>query len=547
MSTESTGPGPGPPQSGLSAPPSPPRRRIGLSTAIFALATALSRVAGLGREVVQASFFATGAAISAFTVASQVPNLFSNLFSQAALSAAFVPVFTQLMQEGRKHEAFKLASELFWLILVGLGALTLVWMAVAGLVMPLFTGTFSASTTALTVGLSRVLFPVVLLLSMTGLLVGILQSYDEFSIPALAPAVWNVVIIVLLVTLHGRFHGQNAVYAYAIAWLVATVVQLAMVASALRRIDFRLSFTLNWKDARVRQVLILFLPVTMSIGIINLDVFLNAGLGTLVSSHAPAAINDAFRIYMLPQGIFSVAVATVLFPTLSRMAARRDPAAMRRTLGNGIRQINLLLIPSAALIVVLATPITRLVYQHGAFGTGSTRFVSTALFWFAFSLPFGGVNLLLTRTFFALKRPWIPTGLAAMNMVVDVIVSLALYKPLGIAGLVIGTLVANVVMTGLQLRRLRAGFNGRLEGAQTLMITIRIMIATAIVTVVGYLLWSGLDSLLGLSLIAEIVSIGVALSAAGALYARLVLLMRIPEARQIEALILGRLRGRVAS
>jgi putative peptidoglycan lipid II flippase len=533
--------------SGLAPPPPPPRRRIALSTAIFALATALSRVAGLGREVVQASFFATGAAISAFTVASQVPNLFSNLFSQAALSAAFVPIFTELLQAGRKREAFRLASELFWLILIGLGALTLVWMAAAGLIMPLFTGTFSASTTALTVGLSRVLFPVVLLLSLTGLLVGILQSYDEFSVPALAPAVWNVVIIVLLVVLHGRFRGQDSVYAYAIAWLVATVVQLLLIASALRRIEFRLSFTLNWKDARVRQVLILFLPVTMSIGIINLDVFLNAGLGTLVSVHAPSAINDAFRIYMLPQGVFSVAVATVLFPTLSRMAARRDPVGMRRTLGNGIRQINLLLIPSAALLAVLAIPITRLIYEHGHFHPADTQRVSLALFWFAFSLPFAGLNLLLSRTFFALQRPWIPTGLAAMNMVVDVIVSLALYRSLHIAGLVIGTVVANMVMTALQLRRLRIGFNGRLEGAQTTMITVRIAVATAIATAVAYLLWKGLDSVLGESLIAQILSIGIALTAAGVIYARLVLLMRIPEARQIESLVLGRLRGRVAS
>jgi putative peptidoglycan lipid II flippase len=496
---------------------------------------------------VQAAFFNTSAAASAFTVASQIPNLFSNLFSQAALSAAFVPVFTELLQEGRKREAFKLASELFWLILVALGALTLVWMAVAGLIMPLFTGNFSASTTVLTAGLSRVLFPVVLLLSITGLLVGILQSYDQFSVAALAPAVWNVVIVALLVILHGRFHGSNAVYAYAIAWLVATVVQLAMVASALRRIDFRLSFTLNWKDARVRQVLILFLPVTMSIGIINLDVFLNAELGTLVSVHAPSAINDAFRIYMLPQGVFSVAVATVLFPTLSRLAHGRDVVGMRQTVGNGIRQINLLLIPSAALMAVLALPITRLVYQHGTFHSDSTHLVSTALFWFAFSLPFAGVNLLLSRTFFALRRPWIPTGLAAMNMVVDIIVSLALYKPLHIPGLIIGTVSANIVMTGLQLRRLRSGFNGRLEGAQTAMITVRIAAATAIATAVCYLLWKGLHRLLGVSLIAQILSIGVALTAAGTLYAWLVLRMRIPEARQIESLILGRLRGRVGS
>jgi putative peptidoglycan lipid II flippase len=520
-----------------------PRRRIALNTAIFAVATALSRIAGLGREVVQAAFFNLSKSASAFTLASQVPNLFSNLFSQAALGAAFVPVFTELMQEGRKREAFRLAATLFWIILIALGALTLLWIGVAGFITPLFTG--SGIPAGLTAGLSRVLFPVVLLLSLTGLMVGILQAYDEFTIPAIAPAVWNLVILALLIVLHAQFHGQHRIYAYAIAWLVATVVQFLMIAAALRRIDFRLSFDVDWRDPRVRQVLILFLPVTMSVGIVNLDIFINAGFGSLVGSFAPAAINDAFRIYMLPQGIFSVAVATVLFPTLSRMAFRRDVGGIRRAVGNGMRQINLMLIPSAALLLVLATPITRLVYQHGSFHANSTHHVSTALFWFAFSLPFAGVNLLLTRTFFAVQRPWIPTKLAAMNMVVDAVVSIALYKPLGIAGLVIGTASANLVMTLLQLHRLRVGLNGRLEGGQTLMITLRIAVATIIMAALARGVWVGLDHLLGTSLIAEIFAVGIASAVALALYGRLVLWMRVPEARQIQFLVRQRL-GRVA-
>ncbi len=485
-------------------------------------------------------FFGTTAAYSAFTLASQVPNLISNLFSQAALSAAFVPVFTELLQKGRKREAFRLAATLFWVILVGLGALTLVWLAIAGFITPLFTG--HGISAALTAGLSRVLFPVVLLLSLTGLLVGILQAYDEFTIPALAPAVWNLVILALLILLRGQFHGANKVYAYAIAWLVATLVQFVMVAAALRTIEFRLAFSFDWRDPRVRQVLILFLPVTLSIGIINLDIFINSGFGSLVGPYAPAAINQAFRIYMLPQGIFSVAVATVLFPTLSRMAARRDPKGIRTAVGNGMRQINLLLIPSAALMIVLATPITRLVYQHGTFGPSSTHYVATALFWFAFSLPFAGVNLLLTRTFFAVQRPWIPTKLAAMNLVVDAIVSIALYKPLGIAGLVIGTASANVVMTALQLHRLRIGLNGYLEGGQTMMITTRILLAAVIVGAVARGAWVLLDAGLGRSLPAQIVSVGLPCVLACALYGWLTLKMRIPEARQIQQLVTRRLR-----
>jgi putative peptidoglycan lipid II flippase len=525
-------------------PPVPPGGGgVARNTAIFSIATGFSRIAGLGREIVAASFFGTRGSASAFTIAFQIPNLVSNLFANAALSAAFVPVFTDLLQQGRRKEAFRLASSLFWILLIVLGAVTAFFILAAGLIMPLFTGnTFSSELNALTVGLSQILFPVVLVLGLNGLLVGVLQSYDHFTIPAISPAVWNVVILILLVILRPHFHGGvegngNQVYAYAIAILVATFVQLLMALGALGRIDFRLQVSIDWHDPRIRQVLILMLPVTIGLGIVNLDQLINSVFGTLISTQAPRAIDNAFRIYMLPQGLFSVAVATVLFPTLSRMASNRDVAGMRRAVGIGMRQINLLLIPAAAFMIVLTTPIVRLVFERGAFGPESTHLVSVALFWFAFSLPFGGVNLLLTRTFFAVQRPWIPTRLAALNIVVDVIVSIGLYKPLGIAGLIIGTVAANAVMTALQLQRLRVGFNGRLEGAQTTMITARILLASALLAGVSWVVWKLLHSLLGASLAAQIVSVGGAGAAGFFVYVRAVLAMRVPEAHQVSELI----------
>jgi putative peptidoglycan lipid II flippase len=490
--------------------------------------------------VVFASYFGTSGPASAFTIAFLVPNLVANLFGQAALSAAFVPVFTDLLQQGRKKEAFRLASTLFWIMLIVLGAITAFFILAAGIIMPLFLGpTFSHVEILLTVGLSQVLFPVVLLLGLTGLLVGVLQSYDHFTIPAISPAVWNLVIIVLLVVLAPHFHGNDKVYAYAIGILAATGVQMMLAIAALGRIDFRLRFRVDWRDSRIKQVFMLMLPVTIGLGIINLDQLINSAFGSLVSKEAPRAIDNAFRIYMLPQGMFSVAVATVLFPTLSRLAARRDPAGMRRTVGTGMRQINLLLIPAAAFMIVLATPITRLVFQRGHFNAQSTHLVSIALFWFAFSLPFGGINLLLTRTFFALQRPWIPTKLAAINIVVDIVVSVGLYKPFGIAGLVIGTVAANAVMTALQLHRLRIGFNGRLEGAQTTMITARIALASALLAVVSWAIWYSLHAVLGQTLPAQVLSMGAAAGAGLWVYTRMVLAMHIPEAHQVNRLIRG--------
>jgi putative peptidoglycan lipid II flippase len=529
------------PEPALAAPT--PGRRLSVNTAIFAVATGVSRIAGLAREIVAASYFGTTGSASAFTIAFQLPNLVSQLFANAALSAAFVPVFTELLQQGKRREAFKLASTLFWIMLIALGAITAIFILAAGVIVPLLTGTtFNHSLDQLAIGLSRVLFPVVLLLGLNGLLVGILQSYDHFTIPAISPAIWNVVIIVVLVVLHGNFHGGDQLYAYAIGVLIATGVQFLLALGALGRIDFRLRFTIDRHDPRVRQVFALMLPVTIGLGIVNVDQLINSAFGTLVSNEAPRAIDNAFRIYMLPQGLFSVAVATVLFPTLSRMAASRNVAGMRGTLGNGIRQINLLLIPSAVLLVVLATPITRLVFERGKFTAESTHLVSIALMTFALSLPFGGVNLLLTRTFFAVRRPWIPTRLAVANVVVLLVTSVALYKPLGIRGIVLGTVVANALMMFRQLQRMRTGFNGRLEGAQTLMITARIVVASALLAGSSFLVWKGLDSLLHhRSLAAQIASVGLAIAVGGAVYAKAALAMRIPEARQIERLVRDRL------
>jgi putative peptidoglycan lipid II flippase len=529
----------------LSAGAGPPAGggRVARNTAIFSIATGASRIAGLVREIAVAKFFGTSGPFSAFTIAFQVPNLISNLFANAALSAAFVPVFTELLQQGRRKEALRLASTLFWIMLIVLGAITAFFILGAGVIMPLFTGAkFNGVLNGMTSGFSQVLFPVVLILGLNGLLVGVLQSYDHFSIPAIAPAVWNVVILVLLLAARPHFHTEeDQLYLYAAAILVATFVQLLMAIGALGRIDFRLQLSIDWHDPRIRQVFTLMLPVTIGLGIVNLDQLINSAFGTLVSKEAPRAIDNAFRVYMLPQGLFSVAVATVLFPTLSRMAANRDAAAMRRALGIGMRQINLLLIPAAVFMIVLATPIVRLLFQRGHFTAHSTHIVSIALFWFAFSLPFGGLNLLLTRTFFAVQRPWIPTRLAAMNIVVDIIVSIALYKPLGIAGLIIGTVVANAVMTALQLWYLRVGFNGHLEGGQTTMITARIALASALLAGVSWGTWKLLEALLGSTLPAQVVSVGAAAAAGLYVYARAVLAMRIPEAHQVSRLIRSQL------
>src|SRR4051795_11579964 len=510
--------------------------RLGRSTAFFSIATTASRIAGLVREVFAASYFGVSGAMSAFTIAFQVPNLVRSLFADAAIQAAFVPVFTEELEKGNKREAFRLASTLIYLVTLVLGAITALFILLAPLITPIFAPGFSGEILDLTVILSQILFPILILLGATGMVVGVLNSYDRFAAFAISPFFWNVVIILVLVLLEPAFHGNDRIYAYAIGVLIGTLVQLAIPAWDLRNTPFRFTRDIDWHLPDVRRVLLLMLPVTLSLGLINFDLLLNSIVGTLVSIEAPLAIDMAVRIYMLAQGIFSVAVATVAFPTLARFAARHEWGNLRATMSNGMRQILLLLIPAAAAILVLSVPMTRLVYQRGEFDAAQTHLVAQALFWFAFSLPFNGLYLMLTRTFFSLQRPWVPTVVAGSNLVVDIIFSFAFYSPFGVGGVVAATVIATISSVVAQAVILRRQLHG-LELTRLFATAGRVLVAAALLAGVSYIVWSGLDQWLGRDLIAQIVSLGVALAAGFATYFGAVMAPRVPEARQITRLL----------
>ena len=331
-------------------------RRLARSTLIFSVATGLSRVLGLVREMVAAYYFGINGKINAFTVAFQIPNLMRALLADAALSGAFVPVFSDLLEKGDRKRAWRVASTIFWLVLLVLGGLTALFILIAPLLIRPFGdpgGDFD-----LAVGLSRVLFPIVVMLGLSGVIVGILNTYDHFTVPALSPVFWNLAIIVGLWLGVPRVSSENAeLYVYAGAILVGTLIQLFLPVPWLRGLDGRLQLVLDWRDPAVRRFFVLMLPVTLTLGLMNV----NALIDTLIASRlvdpalAPAAINAAFRLYMLPQGMFSVAVATVLFPALARLAARNDLDGFRATISTGLRQIGFLLIPASVVSAVLAS------------------------------------------------------------------------------------------------------------------------------------------------------------------------------------------------
>jgi putative peptidoglycan lipid II flippase len=515
-------------------------RRLAWSAAIFSLATGLSRVLGLVRETVVAYLFGSRGEINAFTVAFMVPNLVRILVADAALSGAFVPVFSELLEKGDRVRAWRVASTLLWLLLLALSALTALFILLAPILVPPLIGEYDD----LTVRLAQILFPIVALLGVSGIVVGILNSYEEFSVPALTPVAWNVVIVLgLLLGVPQVDSVESKLYVFAGAIVVATLVQVLLPVPWLRGKDGRLRAAVDWRDPAVKRVLVLMIPVTISLGLINL----NAAIGTFVAAVfidptiAPKAIDYAFRVYMLPQGMFSVAVATVLFPALSRLAARADTDNFRHTVGMGLRQIGFLLLPASAVLAVLAEPIVRLVYQRGEFAPDQTPVVASALAAFSLGLAFNGMMLLLNRAFFGLQSPRIPTLVAAGNLLFNGAL-FAVFFRLGTWGIPLAISIANIAGALALLALLRRRL-GALELGETLRALSRIVLASAALAAVAFAAWWALDGLLGRSFPAQLVSVLGALVVGAAVYLALCHALGV---REIETLLSLRARFRRA-
>lgn len=510
------------------------RRRLARSTAAFAAATAGSRIAGLAREIVVRKYFGvSGPGINAFTVAFAIPNLVRSLVADQALSGAFVPVFSELLAKGERARAWRVASSIFFLLALGLSALCALCMLLAPLIVRPFG--LEGEGADLAVTLSRILFPTVALLGLSGVIVGVLNSYEQFTIPALTPIAWNLVIVVgvvIGVPFADATAGEVEVYAAVV--LVATVIQVLLPVPWFMRLDGRLRPLLDWRDPAVRRVFVLMLPIAIGLGLINFNLLVDLFFAArfIDPELAPASIDAAFRLYMLPQGIFSVAVATVLFPALSRLAAVEDFDGFREWVSLGLRSVAFLLIPASAISAALAVPITRLVYERGEFRPEDTKIVGAALAAFSLGLAFNGAMLMLNRAFFSLQHPWIPTAVAGSNLFLNAALDFAFYR-LGIWAIPFVTSLVNIAGTIALLVLLRR-LLGTFDLPQIVLASLRILAASLVATGVAYGVWRGLDSSLGRALGIQVVSVVLALVAGSCTYIVAANVLRV---RELEALL----------
>jgi putative peptidoglycan lipid II flippase len=437
-------------------------KRLAWMAAMVAGATAASRLIGLVREMLTAAFYGTTGEISAYTNIAIFPNLIRALLADAAISAAFVPVFTRLLLKDEKERAYRLASSMITLVAIAIGVIVLLFMAVAPFLIKLVYGDFidNYGYFRLMVLMTEALMPTVILMCTAGVVIGVLYSYEKFTMPAVISIVWNVVIIVFLIFLAPR------IGIWALVWgnVVGTVAELGLLVIPLRKLEYRYRLRLDLKDPALKRTLWLMIPVTTALGILNLNALVGQAFAALVSEQAPAELYYSFRLYQLPQGVFAIAIGTVLFPSMARFAALDDLGGFRDTLSGAVRQVFFITLPFAIWFIALPQPFVSLIYEHGIFSAKDTASVSTALALFSVGMIFANGNIILNRGFQSLQRPWLPMWVSLFNLALNALLDWLLYKPLGVAGITLATSIVatwNFLALVYLMRRQIDGMGGR--------------------------------------------------------------------------------------
>jgi len=410
--------------------------------------TGLSRTLGFVREMVMAHYFGTSLAKSAFDVAFRIPNLFRSLFGEGALSAAFVPVFAEALAKEGRDKANRLAGQVLTML-----AFFLILITAAGTVIITISMHYATEGTRLAavLPLMRIMLPYMVFICLVALGMGILNAIGHFAVSAATPLLLNAVWIAAVYLLCPRLGDTPAERIYGVAWaiLLAGVLQLAMQVPALLRLRVMPRPSFAWNDKRIREILMLFGPVALGMGVYQVNVLSDSVIALWAGSWAPAALTYAERLIYLPLGIFATALGTVLLPAFSRLAADNQANAILHTLARSLRGLMLVMVPASAGLMILADPIVQLVYQSGEFGDQSRILTARALVFYAPGLAVFSLYKMLVPAFYAIKDTRTPlrAGLLAvgLNFVLNILLVVTLPTYYKHAGLAMATVVASAV------------------------------------------------------------------------------------------------------
>ncbi|MDP9271026.1 MAG: murein biosynthesis integral membrane protein MurJ [Chloroflexota bacterium] len=454
---------------GASAPGAPPLvahpgpstgRVLAQASLILTVAALASRLLGWVRLLVIGSQFGASRELDAYFAAFRIPDAIFQLVVAGALSAALIPVFQGYRARDQEQEAWRLASSVINLVLIALAAFSLVMAIFAPLIVPIITPGFDAPTTELTVRMTRVMLLSPVFIGMGAVVSGILNSYERFAVPAIAPLLYNLAIILSAIVLAPLLGVEGLAVGVAIGSLAHLVVQLPNLASVGQRYDLFVSLA----HPGVRRVAWLMGPRTLGLAAVQINFLASTLLASGQPEGSVTAYNYAFQLMQVPVGVVGVSVAVALFPRLSHDAALGRVREVRRQLSTALRLLLFIALPLTAVMTVLREPLTAVFFQYGLFSAQSTARTSDALLYFTLGLAAQSLVPVLARAFYALQDTRTPVIWAVVAVVLNVPLMALLVGPMGVGGLAL----ALSVTASLEVLGLLWALRGRLGGIEAM-------------------------------------------------------------------------------
>jgi len=485
------------------------RKRIFGATLLVVIAILLSKVSGLVRDQIMAGYFGISSDTDAFTWAYFIPNLFRILFAESLIVAAFIPIYSRYINKRRFVDSRIFVSSIANIMIISFSVIAAILFVLSPQIGTLLSGiSGNQMDTVKFVAMNRIMIFSLLTLSLSGLVTGILNSHNFFTLPSLAPFVLNIVTIIFVTTLYLRL-GINAmaigVMAGSLMHLLLQLPQLRIAGPEFRASGFsrkslkdnmtaRLKerFTLDLKHEGMREIFSLMFPILLSLGAVQLNNSVDNFFALNLGAGNTTALILSWRVANLPLGVFTVAIITVLYPLMSRQAAGDDIRGIKESFSLGVREIGYMMLPATMGLAILSYPIIKVLFEHNNFSPDDTLKVSSILIFHSLGLVFFGLLMILNRVFYAFKNVKTPLKVASISIIINLVLDWILIKYMDVSGLALSTaLVAlfNVVVLLIILRK-KVGNLGARRIANSYW---KILVSTGIAGTVVYFVWKYLS------------------------------------------------------
>ena len=429
-------------------------RKVTKAAGTVGLATLLSRILGFVRDAVIAGLFGAGMSTDAFFVAFRIPNLLRRLFAEGALSIAFIPIFTEYLTLKGRREAFEFARSTLHLLALLLVFVCFIGMLLAPVIIFLIAPGFSESPEKfdLTVSLTRWMFPYIICICLVAVMMGVLNALGHFAAPALAPVFLNIAIIGSAFLIAP--HMAVPVHGLAVGVLIGGALQMILQFPFLIREEFYFREKVVFFHSGVKKVGRLMLPAVFGAAVYQINILIGTLLASFLPEGSVSCLYYADRLVQFPLGLFAMATATAVMPSLSRQAAIGNYRELRDTFVHSMNLVFFITIPSMVGMMVLREPIVAMLFKRGAFDLQNTRLTASALLYYCLGLwAFSGVRIVVS-TFYALQDTRTPVKMGIVSVVANVILGIILMGPLAHGGLALATSLASMLNLGLLVHAL---------------------------------------------------------------------------------------------